>query len=161
MGAPMEHPLVSECVKGNSDALAFLRDIAGVLHTWDDLFDRDKVVSEEELFTTFLRALVTIPANPFYLQHQSQLMPILVMAIVNWRAANQIERSATRTTNDQIIAFIIRSTYVDLLTTSAVILGGIEWASTKAVEIRRWAHSEGYDGYLKNLEIERQIREGN
>jgi hypothetical protein len=156
----MEHPIVAECVMDDPDALAFLRDIAAVLHTWDDLSDRDKPVSEDDVFAAFVRALITIPTNSFYAEHQGTLLPVLLNAIVNWRAANTLERGGAQSSDDLMIAFVIRSAYVDLLTTSAVIVGGVEWAAAKAVEIRRWAHGEGYDGYLKNLKIEREAREG-
>jgi hypothetical protein len=105
-------------------------------------------------------ALIEIPNNSFYTTHRSELQPILVNAIINWRIANKIERVEQATNDDLTIAFILRSSYADLLTMSATLIGGIEWAVECGPDIRRWAHSEGFTAYLTNLAAEKAVREG-
>jgi hypothetical protein len=156
----MEHPIVEKAVRGNEAALEFLRRIAGVLHIWDDLIDRDKKVLDADICGAFTDALITIPSNPFYRAHQDVLLPILANAINNWRIATSLERSE-KTVSDLKIAFIIRSSYVDLLTMSALLIGGGDWAAEVGVEVRRWAHQEGFQGYLDNLAAEEAARKEN
>jgi hypothetical protein len=156
----MEHPVVSDAVKGDADALAFLRGMAFVLHTWDDLVDRDHHVSDATVHRTFELALLELPRNRFYSKHYDVLYPILVQAIVNWRIANTLERQAAPSDDDFAIAFIIRSAYVDLLTMSANVIGGMEHAARVGVAIRRWAHGEGFVGYLNALATEKAARKG-
>lgn len=158
MEAPMEHPIVAEAVKNDQDALAFLRAIARVLHFWDDLIDRDQPISDTTINAVMWSALIELPVSPFFVQNMSELRPMLAMAIINWHAANDLERQAKASRDDKMIAFVIRSTYVDLLTMSALIIGGPEWAQAHAAPIRRWAHSEGFPGYLKNLAAEAAAR---
>lgn len=146
--------IVEEAVKSNPDALVFLRAMARVLHWWDDLVDRDKEPTDEHTHACMWDALITIPDNAFYRAHQDVLQPILVLAIANWRIANVIERDVHSSKADLLWAFVVRSTYVDLVTMSAVIVGGLEHAVRCGPEIRRWAHAETFEGYLTNLAAE-------
>jgi hypothetical protein len=155
-----EAPIVAQAVKNDPDALAFLRAIASVLHTWDDLIDGDRELSDADINGAFWKALIDIPANPFYRKHELTLRAVLVQAIVNWSAATALERDEKATRDDLIIAFIIRSAYVDLLTMSATLIGGVEWACSLAPAIRRWAHGEKWEGYLNNLRDETAARQG-
>lgn len=152
--------VVSNAVMDDEDALAFLRAIANVLHTWDDLTDHDKPVSDEDVFSAFWTCLIGLPENPFYRQNEGVLRPVLANAIINWRIANNLERSESKTETDMICAFIIRSAYVDLVTASAALIGGVDHAATIGAEVRRWAHKEGFDKYLSNLAAEEAARKG-
>lgn len=150
--------VVTEAVLGDPVALAFLNAMARVLHFWDDLIDRDKPVSDAEINARMWDALIEIPLNAFYRENIGTLSPILVSAIANWRIATDVERSADATHRDLAFAFIIRSTYVDLVTISAVLVAGMEHAVACGPAIRRWAHGEGFDGYLNNLRKETAAR---
>jgi hypothetical protein len=161
MHDPMEAPIVAEALKGNADALAFVRAIALVLHTWDDLVDRDHDVDDAAINRAFWLALVELPRNAFYREHFNDLNAILVNAIVNWRIATNVERLRAPPAGDLMIAFIIRSTYVDLLTVSATLIGGADWSVTFGGDIHRWAHGEGFAAYLTNLTAEKAAREAN
>lgn len=142
--------------KGNQAAAQFLSTVVSVLHTWDDLIDRDKPVSPEEINAAFVSALIDLPRNQFYVRHFDLLNPLLLSAINNWMVANQLE--STLDMEDKRIAFISRSSYVDLITQVAFLLGGADWVNEIGPQIRRFTHSEGWEGYLKNLDIEREAR---
>ena len=156
----MDSPIVSEAVRGDVDALAFLHEMAFVLHWYDDLVDRDRWISDDTTHNAMWRALVTLPRNAFYRAHFEELNPILVSAIANWRIANVLERQREPSVADLAIAFVTRSTYVDLVTMCATIIGGVDWAVEQGVAIRRWAHSEGFARYLDNLAAEKAARKG-
>lgn len=51
---------------------------------------------------------------------------------------------------------MLRASYVDLVTHSALLLGGMDWARTVGVEVRRLA--EPYADYLTNLDAEKAAR---
>jgi hypothetical protein len=157
----MEHPIVATAVRNNPDALAFLRTIAQILHFWDDLIDRDHEIDDRQINDAFTLALIELPRNAFYREHFDTLNVILQNAITNWHIANQLERephNEDRVRVSLMTAFVIRSSYIDLLTQSALIVGGMDWAAHCGPEIHRWAHSEGYDGYLTNLAAEQTAR---
>jgi len=139
---------------GNEDASNFLMTIVPLLHLWDDLIDKDKPVSDEAINAAFWDGLVTLPRNRFYREHFDDLNPILAVAIQNWQAANLMERER----REPHIAFIIRSSYVDLITMSALLCGGPAHAARMTPLIREFAHSEGFDAYLAALGAERTAR---
>lgn len=143
-------------VKGNQEAAEFLHGLIGVLHVWDDLIDKDTALADAEINQAFWFVLVGLPRNTFYRQHFDLLNPLLMVAIQNWYAANKMERNGDAA--DRRIAFVLRSSYVDLVTQSALIAGGLEWAEKVTPDIRRFAHSEGYAQYLINLKQEIEKR---
>ena len=142
--------------KGNQEAANFLTVMVSVLHVWDDLIDKDKPVAPQTITNTFIAALVALPRNPFYGRHFDVLNPVLMSAINNWLVANELEFGDDE--DDKRIAFISRSSYVDLITTVAFIVGGLDWVKEIGPSIRRFAHSEGWEGYLVNLQAERDAR---
>ncbi|UIF90841.1 hypothetical protein [Cupriavidus sp. UYPR2.512] len=141
---------------GNEAAVAFNLLFRDVLHAWDDLIDRDKPVSDEDIHRAFRSALVLLPANPFYRAHFAQLHPLIDNAILNWMAANAMEATESRT--DKEIAFITRSDYINVFVKSLFLVGGFEHARKALPEARRHWHAEGFDRYLLNLEAEKAAR---
>jgi hypothetical protein len=160
MNMPMEHPVVATALKNNEAALVFVRRMALVMHTWDDLIDRDAPLADADINTAFVQALIDLPLNSFYIEHFNRLNAIVLNSITNWRIANELERNDTPQDGDHTIAFIIRSSYIDLAVQSALFIGGLDWAVACGVELRRWAHSEGWAKYLTNLAAEKAAREG-
>lgn len=142
-------------VRGNRAAYDFLTTMFDVLHFWDDLIDRDKELTPEEVNCSMWNVLVTIPENAFFQQNFSSLMPLLKTAIWNWQAANVMEK--TEDGLDKQIAFVLRSTYVDLVSMCAYIVGGRDWAHEVALEARRQTSAEGFDEYLAALTKEKRI----
>ena len=142
-------------VRGNRAAYDFLTTMFEVLHFWDDLIDGDREVPAEEINRSMWNVLVTIPENLFFHQNFSQLMPLLKTAIWNWQAANVMERSGDDL--DKRIAFILRSTYVDMVSMCAYIVGGRDWAHEVALEARRQTSNEGWEAYLEALTQEKRI----
>lgn len=82
---------ILELMAGNTHAAQFLVDIARCSHTYDDLIDRDKPVADSAIHDLVWAMLVTLPTNPFYREHQDAIRPVLVTAILNWQAANDME----------------------------------------------------------------------
>lgn len=144
---------------GNMAAVEFLVSVIEVLHVWDDLIDHDQPVSDTTINNAFYALLVTIPSNPFYRQNFDRLNPILVNAITNWHIANRMERVGDAYQHS--ISFILRSSYVDLTTQAAVIVGGLEHGAEVGYHNRLFAHKETLDGYLENLAIEFALRNKN
>ncbi len=132
--------------------MEFLESVVRIAHVWDDLIDQDAPVEPRDINDAFRLALFSLPRNPFYVRHFDLLNPLLLSAINNWVVANQLE--ATGDIEDRRIAFISRSSYIDLMTQVAFIMGGEDWVREVGPEIRRFVHQEGWEGYLQNLETE-------
>jgi hypothetical protein len=149
-------PLFSQFLMGNREAVNFVVRIFRALHVWDDLIDKDKPVSDDEIHSVFWDLLVGLPTDEFYRANLNLLSSTLVNSIVNWHIANKLEREGNE--KDKSIAFILRGAYIDVLSASALIVGGLDWAREIGPEIRRWAHEETFDQYLNNFDKECEAR---
>lgn len=145
------------CLQGRQDALAFIFTVTDILHVWDDLIDRDKPVSPEAVHRAFTSALIRLPRDPFYIAHFGLLNPILEMAILNWHISNTYEAGDDE--YEHHISYILRSSYSDLATMCARIVGGEAWARQVGPEIHRHWHGEGWAGYRASLAKEKEARQ--
>lgn len=143
-----------EWLRGNRAAFDLITTLFGILHFWDDLIDGDRQVTAADVNRAMFDALVTVHENLFWREHFYSLMPVLKLAIANWHAANAME--LTPDEQDKRIAFVLRSTYVDLVTICAYLVGGREWAVNVALEARRDTSAEGWDAYLAALGQEKR-----
>jgi hypothetical protein len=75
----------SEWFGGDEQALLMFRLFGELAHTWDDLIDRDKEVTDDAINKAFAIALVYLPANPFYQRIQPQILPMWLSARINLR----------------------------------------------------------------------------
>jgi len=135
--------------KGNAAAADYVDMVCRIAHLWDDLIDRDKDVPDEDINHGFFEALIRLPRNTFYRAHFDHLNAVLINAVSNWQIATKLEREGGN--YEKSIAFVLRSSYADLITQSALIIGGEKWACQVGEEVRKATHGETYEGYIKNL----------
>lgn len=133
---------------GVREAVKFIQDLAFVSQVWDDLVDGDKVPTPEQVTAAFIKSLVELPRNAFYMQHFAVLNPLMESAIQCWLDANELERGNS---GDRVLAFVLRDRLGDLVSACAGIVGGLEWQRMASVEIRRMAHVESLGDYLRGL----------
>ena len=141
-----------ECLLGDESAIAFARVLLAVMHTWDDLIDGDRQPSASEVHGAFRSALILLPGSAFYNAHFAHIYPLLDAALIDWLTANELEASGA--VLDLQIAFIIRSSYVQILIRCAQIVGGWDHALKVAPAIRRAVHAEGMANYIEALRAE-------
>ncbi len=77
---------------GNKDALNLFFMLVDLVQTWDDLVDRDREVSQQEINNAFLVALVYVPSNPFYQAIREQITPMWMTVISAFEVANKFEQ---------------------------------------------------------------------
>ncbi len=142
---------------GNAAARQFLDQIFATFHVYDDLIDRDHDVAPMAIHQAFRTSLVSLPANPFYVQHFGLLHSLVANAITEWRIANDLERAQDE--SDLRIAFISRSSYVPIFVQVAALIHGPDAAVWLGGWIRRVFHREGFDQYRRNLDLEFAARE--
>lgn len=84
---------MTDWFNGNADAKRLYEEMCLVAHVWDDVVDKDKDVPEWRANAAFEAALISIPCNPFYRQHEALLRPMMVAGCWGYRTANRMERS--------------------------------------------------------------------
>lgn len=144
-------------MKGSKEAVEFVDLVCDIAHVWDDLVDQDKEVDGDEVNRTFFNALIRLPRNSFYRKNFDHLNSVMMNSISNWQIATKLERDGGD--YETSIAFILRSSYIDLITQTAMLCGGNKWACSVGEEARKITHNETYEGYLKNLDKEKRDRE--
>jgi len=127
-------PLFRGFLKDDEEAVNFVVRIFRALHVWDDLIDKDKPIADDEIHSVFWDLLIGLPTDRFYQTNLSLLSATLVNSVVNWHIANKLERDGDE--KDKSIAFILRGAYIDVLSTSALIVGGLEWVQEIGPDIR-------------------------
>lgn len=146
---PEQMKYVQVWLKGDKDACAFFEMLFDAAHVCDDLTDRDKTVPTHAVQSSFYQLMVHLPRNPFYVAHFALLSPLVQIAFMNWRIANEIELDKQPT--ELHVAFILRSSYMDLITMCAWIIGGDEWALQVGKEARLHTSNEGFMAYCESL----------
>ena len=78
---------------GNVDALNMYRMFIDLSHTWDDMVDKDKELTESQTNNAFLICLVYLPSNPFYRKIQRDIMPMWISVVSAFQTANKFEKA--------------------------------------------------------------------
>lgn len=151
-----ELALLTWATQGNTDAVAFLLAITDAAHAWDDVVDADHALDRRALDGAFTALVLTLPSNGFYRTHRDRLDPIIQQAAINWQVATELEREPCGA--HLHVAYILRSTYIDLVSHAALIVGGPAWALTVCRQVRLLNQDETFSDYLTSLATEASER---
>lgn len=143
-----EPQFLDRVLLGHRPAVAFCQQLGAISQIWDDLVDGDKEVSSDEINAAFWRALVEVPANPFYQQHFTHLQPLIQAAITDWLDANELERGST---HEQQVAWVLRDSVGAIVVHCAYLVGGYAHMREVSLEIRRALYDESFDEYKEVL----------
>ncbi|MGA0588095.1 hypothetical protein ACO2Q2_13340 [Dyella sp. KRB-257] len=141
--------------RGDEAAAHFLKAITDAAHAWDDVVDADVPLDRCAIHEAFRALVLVVPANRFYRLHRDSLEPLIQQAAINWLVATDIEREPGGAMH---VAYILRSSYIDLVAHVALLTGGPDWARSVCRHVREMNQSETFDDYLTNLDRERAAR---
>lgn len=139
--------------KGDEHAVDLAFMLATVSHVYDDLVDRDKPVPDEQVHRAFWLALVEIPRNRFYQGHVMHLQPLIAQAIVSWRVANELQRSADREALN--VANVLRYAAADVIVHMAYLIGGPDWAAEVGPALRMLCQKDTLEHFMAEMEVSR------
>jgi hypothetical protein len=132
---------------GNQDALNMFRMFVVMSHTWDDLVDKDKDVSEKEINNAFLIALVYLQANPFYRSIQEQIWPMWMTVVTAYETANKFERD--KDPHGIEIAHSLRYASGHIIAYAVQVCVGLEKTKEILPEVWKNIFYERFDEYCK------------
>lgn len=140
---------------GDHHGLAMYRMFVDLLHTWDDLVDGDKPVSERDINMAFLMCLVHLPANPFYARIANAVMPMWLAVVASYEAANQFERN--KDAHGLEIAHGLRYAAGNIIVYSMLVALGPEEARKHIPDVWKSIVAERFDAYRKeHLDVDPQ-----
>jgi hypothetical protein len=132
---------------GNEDALRMYRLFTVLAHTWDDLVDKDKPLSEDDINNAFLIALVYLPGNPFYQRIQQQILPMWIPVVSSYQTANTFERA--KDPHGIEIAHMLRYAAGNIAAYAIHVCVGPEKAKEYLPEMWKTVVAERFDDYRK------------
>jgi purine-cytosine permease-like protein len=132
---------------GNQDALNMYRAFVNLAHTWDDMIDRDKPVSADDINRAFLTCLVYLPANPFYRAIQDQILPMWLVVVSSYETANAFEKA--KDPHGIEIAHSLRYAAGNIVAYAVHVCLGAEKAKEVLPEVWKAMFYERFDDYRK------------
>lgn len=111
----------------NEQAWQFVELFADRCHHLDDLVDKDKPTTDQDVIERELAWLMAIQGNSFWTGHSQFLMPLIIMSCNAWLDANEWEKSGDETKRSY--ANVIKSMYHEVIFAVVYICGG--WKSLR------------------------------
>jgi hypothetical protein len=132
---------------GNKEALVMYQMLADLSHTWDDLIDKDKPVSDDNINNAFLICLVYLPGNSFYRSIQYHILPMWIAVISAFQTANKFEKD--KEPHGVEIAHGLRYTAGNIMAYAIHVCVGAEKAKLYIPEMWKDVVAERFDEYRK------------
>jgi hypothetical protein len=134
---------------GDANAAAFLLLFSDMCEVFDDLIDKDKPVTDEDIIRTLFSAMVDIPMNPFFAQYRHQIVPVVITGINAWLDANKLERGSK---DDQVLAYVLRDWVIELVMFVIYLTRGRSYLHSVSMDVRSYFnHHETLDQYREGL----------
>lgn len=128
-------------------AVSFCASVYRLCQTWDDLID-DGYAKADEINAAFQDAIVEWQRNTFYLQNHHGLTALLGSAILQWHAANAIEKAK----DEPLYAhsFMLRAAVLHVITYCVYLENGMDAA--KMIAPRIYAlYEEKFSDYVEEM----------
>ena len=149
MPRPDEHLFLNQVLRECAPAVAFCEQLFRISQVLDDLIDKDKPVSDLAITKAFWLALIELPANPFYRQHEPYLRPLMAAALQDWMDATCLERLGGD--HGAHLAFVLRDQLTAVVVQCAYLVGGYDWMQSVSVQIRQHFHEDSLGDYMSDL----------
>src|SRR6266702_4115529 len=78
--SPSFHAQLKVWLLNNDAAIRLVEDLLFIAARWDDLIDKDQVLLDSDIHQ-LMEVTLSLPCQPFYMQHFHQLYPLLHNAI--------------------------------------------------------------------------------
>lgn len=107
--------IIKLAASGNPQAELFLEAFVRRAHYLDDIQDQDqgKTLRVADFESEWL---FTLAANPFFLTHREQLVPVMILSINAWADSNLMERGPVRD--------VVKGLWHEVVYLTAFIVGG-------------------------------------
>ena len=136
-----------ELMGGNQDAADMVTMVANWSHTYDDLIDKDKAVSDARIHAAMWTLVAGLSQNPFFAKHQDTFRALLMSGVLNWHAANQMERSGC--VEQLRLAHVLRYSIADVAMVAMALAVNQEHAFKNAARCRLLAQHDTWANYFQ------------
>ena len=137
----------AEWFSGNLEGLEIFQFLVDLLHTWDDLVDQDKPLTESRTNRAFLICLVGLPMNPVYQRIQTRIAPLWLSIVSAYETANHFERNHDE--HGIEIAHTLRYAAGQIVALAMIECQGYEQAQKHMPDMWKAVVFERFDPYRK------------
>lgn len=123
----------------------WLMSLWNAIQVFDDMADGEHP-DHENLLAAIADTLCNMPANPFFQANAQTLIPLMAVAILKWKAADDIER-AKKTTE---MSFAWRAGYYDIVLAVLMLVHGEQAAMDNAQHVLT-LYGETFADYQKEF----------
>jgi len=135
-------------MRDDMDAVGLVLSVVKITDIWDNLIDKDKPVTDEEINQVFWMMLVEMPRNPAFRRYQLDITTVMSTGIINWHVANKLQ---TGDDHAKQIAHVIRYSISDIALYLASAIGGAEWAAEVGPELRLRSQKDKLENFMKEM----------
>jgi hypothetical protein len=132
---------------GNQEALFMVDLMIDIAQTWDDVVDKDKEVTENDINRAFSNALIYLPLNGFYRQIQYQIIPMWITVISSFETANKFERDKDE--HGIELAYLLRCSVGQIIAYAMYVCTGSEICKENLPAMWKWLLSGRFEDYRK------------
>jgi hypothetical protein len=129
-----------QLLKSDMNAMEMCFDLIYCGHFWDDLIDKDKVRTDDEIDQCFTAMLGRLPRNPFFQRFIRDLAPLMMSTVLQWKDANKLEVSGNL--SERNMAFMLRNMLMQVVGFCIWLVGGDEWYSEAGERFQRLCSKE-------------------
>ena len=115
------------------------------VQVFDDMADGD-FPDREDLFACIADVLCNMPNNPFFRAHADTLLPLLAVALLKWRASDDVERAH----EPSEMSFAWRAGFYDIVLAVVQLVHGAEIARDAAQHVMK-LYGENYAEYAEEF----------
>lgn len=137
----------NEWFNDNKDAIELYKNLCALADIWDNMIDRDKPVTNEQINDVFLTCLYRLPLNPVYNYLQLQIAPMWLTVVSSYEAANKFE--ADKDQHGLELAHVLRYSAGQIISYIMIYCLGVEKAREYIPEMWKTLANERFDVYLR------------
>ena len=128
---------------GHQEAIEFVGCFFDAVELWDDLIDKDVLISDDHINRAFLSLMFVLPANRWFVANYAYYQPLIMASINGFHDANEMCKSDKKHLRN--LAFHIRNFGIEIHIATAFLIGGFEHMRKVSREIREFYAFEEFE----------------
>lgn len=120
----------------NQQAIDFVNGLFYCVEFWDDLIDKDEIVTDERINECMQWLFLSLPANDWFIGNRQAYLPVMKIAINAFYDANSMANNKQKHIKN--LAFHIRNYSTEVIILTAYLCGGEKHLRAVSEEIRTW-----------------------
>jgi hypothetical protein len=133
---------------GDVSAVEYLLMIGESSEFFDDLIDKDKPLSDDQIIRMMFTLLLDLQTNSFFQRHKTELLPLMSISMNAWLDANTLERQEGNGANR---AYVLRDLTIEIAIHVIGMVRGRAYMREVSASVREFFLHETLEEYKGKL----------